>query len=331
MSSTPAAKSDDDLYREGSQYRIWSFSQSELEEVRRSVNRIASEHLAHEHQMARSAERGGEEEGVKIEYLTEGEEYEMLLHYCVKVQDAAAVYKLPSHIKATAIQYLKRFYLKYSLMEFHPRNIMYTCLFLATKSENHFISIDNFVQPLQRVSKQSIIDLEFIVAQTLSFTLLVHHAFNPIHGYFLDLQSVFADRMDEIRSAHDRARRYANDSLFSDAAFLFTPPQIALAALMMANEGLMDAYMDVKFGQNAVLLRQLKTTTERIKSYIVEGGKPKIGSERALALERKLYVCRNPEKARKRFGNGSSSESLNDSAEPAAKRVKIEQEDTVMT
>lgn len=200
----------------------------------------------------------------------------------------------------------------------------YTCLFLATKSENHFISIENFVQPLQRVSKQAIIDLEFIVAQALSFTLLVHHAFNPIHGYFLDLQSIFPNKINEIGSAHDQARKYANDSLFSDAAFLYTPPQIALAALMMANEKLIDEYMEAKFGANVYLLKQLKATNVKIKEYIIEGPKAKISKERALALERKLFICRNPEKAKKRTTGGEGSMTDDSSAEPAAKRVKSE-------
>ncbi|KAK9463662.1 cyclin-like protein [Lipomyces oligophaga] len=285
--------SDDDLYRQGSQYRIWSFSQSDLSELRKSVNEIAAENLQYENSTSGLAPDLVPSASA---YLTSDEEYDLLLHYSVKLQEASAVYKLPSHIKATAISYMKRFYLKYSLMEYHPHNIMYTCLFLATKSENHFISIDNFIAPLQHVSTKAILDLEFVVSQALSFTLLVHHAFAPIHGYFLDLQTLFPTRLDEIGSAHDKARKFANDSLFSDAQFLYTPPQIALAALALSNSDLMDKYLLKKFEDHPLLLHQLTQTITKIKPFILAGSQ-RISTDRASSLELKLFICRNPAKA----------------------------------
>ncbi|KAK9455767.1 cyclin-like protein [Dipodascopsis uninucleata] len=302
-------KSDDDLYRQTSQFRIWSFKKDELAEIRRSVNTRAVEGLRKEYL----------QKGIEgtIEFLTAEEEYDLVMYYCVKAQDLAGVYKLPSHVKATAISFLKRFYLRYSVMEYHPKNIVYTCLFLATKAENHFISIENFTEPLQKVTPAMILDLEFIVAQALSFTLMVHHAFNAIHGYFLDLQSVYPDQLDAIGIAHDTARKYTNESLFSDAAFLFTPPQIALGALSMSNEQMIAGYLRFKFPNQPELLQQLTNAISNIREYILRGSK-KLEKERAMAIDKKLYFCRHPDEIKKRK---AEPEANNDISEDT-KRIK---------
>ncbi|KAK9469015.1 cyclin-like protein [Lipomyces arxii] len=291
---------DDDLYRQGSQYRLWSFQREELDNIRHRINLKAIAKLRKE--LAEQDVDSG------VEFLNAEEEYDLVTYYCGKAQDLAGVYKLPSHIKATAIAYIKRFYLKYSVMDYHPKNIMYTCLFLATKAENHFISIDKFAEPLPKVTPESILELEFTVAQALSFTLLIHHAFNAIHGYFLDIQTLFSDRIDQIGSAHDSARKLVNDSLFSDAVLLFTPPQIALAALSMANDDLINDYLRVKFSNQSILFEKLSQTINKIKPYIDDGAeKLKLPKERVMQIDKKLYFCRNPDKLKKRKANGIES------------------------
>ncbi|KAJ8100283.1 cyclin-like protein [Lipomyces tetrasporus] len=293
------ASTDDDLYRQGSQYRLWSFTAAELSSIREKVNAHAIAKIKREH-----ASQGLDDQ--PVEFLSVEEEQDLVLYYCGKVQDMAGVFKLPSHVKATAISYLKRFYLRYSVMEYHPKNILHTCLFLAAKAENHFISIENFTQLLAKVTPESILELEFTVAQALSFTLMVHHAFNPIHGYFLDIQSVFPSRIDEIGVAHDAARRFANDSLFSDVAFMFTPPQIALAALAMANDALIKDYLEVKFGRQSGLLEQLNTVIRNVRTYIEERAR-ELSKERVVAIDKKLYFVSNPGKLRKRKADDDAS------------------------
>ncbi|KAK9363886.1 cyclin-like protein [Lipomyces starkeyi] len=307
-----AASTDDDLYRQGSQYRLWSFTATELSSIREKVNAHAIAKIKREH-----ATNGFDD--LPVEFLTTEEERDLVLYYCGKMQDMAGLFKLPSHVKATAIAYLKRFYLRYSVMEYHPKNILHACLFLAAKAENHFISIDSFTQLLTKVTPESILELEFTVAQALSFTLMVHHAFSPIHGYFLDIQAIFASRVDQIGAAHDAARRFANDSLFSDAAFIFTPPQIALGALAMANDALIKDYLGVKFEKNPELLEQLNTVIKKVRSYIEEGTR-ELAKERVVAIDKKLYFVRNPGKFNKRKADDNNGTMLNGDA----KKIKTE-------
>ncbi|KAK9235971.1 cyclin-like protein [Lipomyces kononenkoae] len=309
-----APKTDDDLYRQGSQYRLWSFTVTELASIREKVNKRAIAKIKHEH-AANSFDH------LPVEFLTVQEELDLVLYYCGKMQDMASLFKLPSHVKATGISYLKRFYLRHSVMEYHPKNILHACLFLAAKAENHFISIDNFTQLLAKVTHESILELEFTVAQALSFTLMVHHAFSPIHGYFLDIQATFPSRIDEIGAAHDAARRLANDSLFSDAAFLFTPPQIALGALAMANEALIKQYLEIKFTNQPALLEQLSKVITNVRTYIEQGAQ-QLTKERVVAIDKKLYFVTNPGKLNKRKNEDSNGTSS--AVDSDAKRVKID-------
>ncbi|KAK9475002.1 cyclin-like protein [Dipodascopsis tothii] len=301
-------RTDDDLYRQSSQFRLWSFTRPELDEARRKVNARAVERLR----------RNSGDAGASIEFLTPEEELELVLFYCGKAQDVAGIYKLSSQIKATAISYLKKFYLRNSTMDYHPKNVMYTCLFLATKSENYFISIDNFSAMLPKVTSQDILELEFTVAQALSFTLSVHHPYQPLHGFFLDMQATLPGSVDTVGPAHDAARKLVSSSLFSDAALLFTPPQIALCAMDMVNSDILREYLEKKFvGKNEAMHKELLRIIDEIKPYM-DNAVRKQSKDRVTAIDKKLYFCRNPDKLKKR-----KPEDTPEAADPGdAKRVK---------
>lgn len=89
---------------------------------------------------------------------------------------------------ATAVMYMKRFYLSNTVMDYHPKDILLTCLFLATKAESEHMSIDQFVKELKLPSTASVLQLEFTVSQGLKFEYHVHHPYRPAYGLFLDMQ-----------------------------------------------------------------------------------------------------------------------------------------------
>lgn len=111
-------------------------------------------------------------------------------------------------VEATAMTYLKRFYLRNTCMDYHPKNIMYanislprcladrfhffrlTSVFLATKTENHPISIDTFASKTKS-KPEDILSLEFLVSQSLRFEYKVHHAHLAGYGLSLDLEVRF--------------------------------------------------------------------------------------------------------------------------------------------
>lgn len=190
-----------------------------------------------------------------MDLITPEEELTYLSFYSKNLIPAANFFKMPTQVKATAISFFKKFYLHNSTMKYHPKNVLFTCLFLAAKLENYFISIESFCKALPKTEPHHILDLEFTVLQALKFTLLVHHPFRPLYGFFLDFQlvllhpQVFHDvTVDTLGELYDKAKRWLNEAMLSDGGFLFTPPQIALAAMWDCDRRVTERYLRLKYG-----------------------------------------------------------------------------------
>lgn len=127
--------------------------------------------------------------------------------YLTKIPQLCAMFRFPEEVEATAISYLKRFYLKNTVMDWHPKNVMYgilvifqilgskidlrgrlTALFLATKTTNNPISLETYTTHIPKTAPSDVLDLEFLVAQSLNFEFTVWHAHRALWGIWLDLQ-----------------------------------------------------------------------------------------------------------------------------------------------
>jgi len=53
---------------------------------------------------------------------------------------------MPRSVVATAITYYKRFYLNNSVMDFHPKHFLVTCVYLACKVDEFNVSMTQFVE-----------------------------------------------------------------------------------------------------------------------------------------------------------------------------------------
>jgi cyclin H len=84
--------------------------------------------------------------------------------------------------------YMKRFYLYNTVMDYSPKHIMLTCLYMATKTENAFLSIDEFTKKFSNIKPNILTELEMIIAQSLQFHFTIRHPFRPLYGFYLDLQ-----------------------------------------------------------------------------------------------------------------------------------------------
>ena len=102
------------------------------------------------------------------------------------------MYVLTTLIQATAVQYLKRFYLTNSLMTYHPNELMNSAVFLATKTDNHYISLKSFASKLPKTTEEAVIAPEFLLAQGLQFTFDVRHPFRGLDGGLMELNSIAA-------------------------------------------------------------------------------------------------------------------------------------------
>ncbi|EGV65404.1 hypothetical protein PSN45_002429 [Yamadazyma tenuis] len=271
--------STDDLYRRSTQFKLWSFTKDELETIRKSSNEKGKTYAnakfdkVYERIKAEQTDifskYGGAElsKNVLVDLITLQEERKYLNFYSKNIIQAANFFQMPTQVKASAMAFFKRFYLFNSVMQYHPKYVLYTCLFLAAKSENYFISINSFCEPLQKTEPKDVLDLEFIVLQSLKFTIMVHHPFRPLYGFFLDFQEVLLQpspassdiTIDKIGQLYDQAKKWLNDhGLISDVSFFYTPPQIALAAMYDSNPRITEKYLRRKFLKDKEPLNTIK-------------------------------------------------------------------------
>lgn len=273
----------DDLYRRSSQFQLWSYTIEELDSVKRSTHedgRIAAIERFNEVKATMSKEKPEAFQQYSDELTSEkllnlitfDEQQKYLQFFAQQIIQTCTHFRMPTQVKATAVSFFQRFFLINSPMSYHPKNIVFTCVFLAAKLENYFISIDSFCDLLPKTEKLDILNLEFDVLQSLKFTLLVHHPFRPLYGFFLDLQQVLLHpspvmsdvNIDVIGGLYDQAKRWLNDhALIGDVLFLFTPPQIALAALFDCNSKVTGRYLAEKFQKTNKKVK-LETINEEV-------------------------------------------------------------------
>ncbi|EDK43407.1 hypothetical protein LELG_01585 [Lodderomyces elongisporus NRRL YB-4239] len=259
--------SADDLYRRSTQFEMWSFTPDQLAHAKITANtkgqNLASAKFQEAYKLAKlqnpqvfqdNALELSEENLLNL--LSPEEESTYLDFYIQNITTTCNFFKMPTQVKLTAASFFKKFYIVNSVMEFHPKNVLYTCIFLAAKSENYFISIDSFVKALKGVEKTDILSLEFILLQSLKFTLLVHHPMRPLYGFFLDFQAellhpdpvMYDVSVDTIGKLYNSAKEWLNKYyMFSDVGFLFAPPHIALAAMYDIDRRITDRYLKRKF------------------------------------------------------------------------------------
>ncbi|KFQ22791.1 Cyclin-H, partial [Mesitornis unicolor] len=233
------------------------------------------------------------------------EELAICKYYEKRLLDFCAAFKpaMPRSVVGTACMYFKRFYLNNSVMEYHPRIIMLTCAFLACKVDEFNVSSAQFVgnlresPPGQEKALEQILEYELLLIQQLNFHLIVHNPFRPFEGFLIDLKTRYPmlENPEGLRKAADD---FLNRVALTDAYLLFTPSQIALAAVLSSGSRVgvnMESYLSESLtlkeegASLAELLECMKSMKNLIKKY--ELPKP----EEIAALKQKLEKCHSLE------------------------------------
>ncbi|KAL6713218.1 hypothetical protein ACLMJK_009339 [Lecanora helva] len=331
---------EDDIYRTSTQYRLWSFTKASLESLRSTTNataadgvRVAIKKRRPEHAKADQDDKSSAE----VDCLTVEEEQRLVGYYCLKAMQFADFAGLPTNVKATAVQFMKRFYLTNSPMTYHPKEIMLTALFLSTKTENNYISLAKFASKFEKTTQDDVIAPEFLLTQGLRFTFDVRHPYRGLEGGYMELLalakgngtsssddsdlSVKLQKMmmqtepaksegetqgsvQQTIQRLEKSKSMAQDilktsALLTDAYFLYTPSQIWLSALFLADESLVCFYLDAKFPTPSPLKPKLISTIQSCVELLGSSpsAKPKEAEVSQLRkIDKKLYMCRNPEK-----------------------------------
>lgn len=335
---------EDDLYRTSTQFRLWSFTPEALASLRAATHSAALGRAKgylhpnglHDADSSNGVDsKGGD---VTARCLTAEEEVRLVQRYCDQVRTTSDHFKWPVNVKATAVQYLKRFYLTNSCMTYPPKEMYKSVLFLASKTEGTHMSLSEYARRISTEPAQ-ILAPEYKVIQALRFTLDVRQPFRGLKGALMELLNLAAGEAavlpfvgrdaaslqqemtalaapssscqttwtrpknptpdtatERAHTAYACARQVLDaPALLTDVYFLYTPPQIYLAALHLADEPLTTFYLSLKLSPTSPARAKIMSTIKMCASMLASYTKDTIMSkdERA-ALEKKLEDCRDP-------------------------------------
>lgn len=138
-----------------------------------------------------------------------------------------------------------------------------------------------------------------------------------------------------IQVAHGKAKEVGKSSaLLTDAYFLYTPSQIWISSLFLADEPLTRFYIDTKVPTHSALQTRIISTLQSCTNALRSSVSANPGETEIKALtkiDKKLFKCRNPEKvdlvginkAQKRDSEGTGENGLDDKV---VKKRKLERE-----
>lgn len=210
-----------------------------------------------------------------ITILTPEEELTLINFYSSKlptlIGPSATLPKLKRDIKvaSTAALILKRFYLSNSITLFDPKIIMVASAFLASKVEDAMCDVryvEDGTRAMQaHVKIKEIIDAEIALVKGVDFDICCFHPYKVVLAYTEDLRTFLKSNDgrqcvtllsndknsnaqrdfvsgEDLRPIYDKARDIVQQLVFgSDVMLLASPGKIGLAAMMLANERLLQA------------------------------------------------------------------------------------------
>ncbi|KXX76243.1 Cyclin CCL1 [Madurella mycetomatis] len=254
---------EDVRYRQSSQYLLWSFSPSQLAAIREKTNATArstisarlsslpampNNSLSAPTSNANTPDPEGSTTPALPEYLTPAEEALLVTFYTSELLRAGDHAGMSDEIKATAAAVFRRFYVMNSIMTYPPQEMLIVALFFGCKAEGAFPSISDFGKTFGKEHPEEILAGEFLLCQGLRFALEVRNPFRALRGAVMELSLLGDIETARIAAAERRAREILRFSpLITDAYFHYTPSQIMLAALSLADRGLAERLIQETF------------------------------------------------------------------------------------
>ncbi|KAG5921452.1 hypothetical protein E4U42_005851 [Claviceps africana] len=297
---------EDDRYRQSSQFRLWSFSPSNLQELRQRTNALAKQQITPRLDPV-------------PEFLSAEEETQLVKFFTVELIRAAHFCELPTEIRSTAAIFLRRFYVTNSVMTYPPTELLKTSLFFGCKAEGFYIRLAKLAEKFPNTTGEQILAGEYLLCQGIRFAFDVRHPFRALEGAVLELRKRVPGDEARINSAHARARDILKFSaLVTDVYFHFTPSQIMVASLLMVDSGLVDVLLPrpagdagesrgdgKESGAPSQAYEKMMTIIESCRAMLEDEppermseywGTPEI-IKSMKPLRKKLQKCRDPDRA----------------------------------
>lgn len=262
-------------------------------------------------------------------------------------------------VTATAALLLRRFFLSNSVMTFDPKAIMTAAAFLGSKVEDATADVRHLEEGTTLMNApvkglDEIIPAELALLAGTNFELVCFHPYKAVVALTEDLRTFIktatgrqlcvsatgnagfpADncRPPDLKGVYDEARRILDEvAILSDTPLLFSPGQVGLAALIVAQERLQKQlknpntatvldlwrYVELRFPNEDSFSKQQQQLEEVVQTltHSVEDSKTPTDMAALKSIHKKLKKVRL-------WGKKSSS-SKKDKSTPPAKRQKTE-------
>lgn len=268
-------------------------------------------------------------------FLNSNEEKILRNHYELILRKFCKSFQPPmtKSVIGCAFHYYKRFYLNNSVMDFHPKDLVVTCVYLSCKVEEFNVTISQFVANVKgdrEKATEIILNLELLLMQQLNFDLSIYTPYRPVEGFLIDIKTRYSQisNPEAFRSGIDE---FLDVIQFSDAYFLYSSSQIALAAVAYGAEQCqesLDGYItDILFDHAPDKAVYMKEAIDSMISMVKNLERPAHDKYR-ITLEKRLEKCRKEE------NNPNSAaykrkleEMLDDDEEPIRKYSKLTEDE----
>ncbi|KAL9655070.1 hypothetical protein ABK040_008852 [Willaertia magna] len=268
MSATNNNTPSNTSYAHSTQHNHWIYNKDTLNKIRNdSFNKLKEEII--------QLQQNYEKKLTIEDLLTPEEEFLIIQKFSNLLLELCNRLLFPIHVKSTALSYLKRFYLKHSLMEYDIRNMMLTCIFLATKTEERYISLSQFIDKVNEITdakesnlnNEMIYKYELILLQGLDFELMVYHPFRSLYAYVHDLHEIVDKNIvDEL---FENCKKLISELIkFTDVIFIYSPSIIAISCLYMVNQDITKKFISNKFkNQLDEIFNSIEEINQLFKKY----------------------------------------------------------------
>ena len=154
---------------------------------------------------------------------------------------------LLTYVQATAVQYLKRFYLSNSCMTYPPKEIYKTVLFLACKTEATHMTLSEYARRISTDSEQ-VLAPEYKVMQALRFTLDVKQPFRGLKGVLMELLNLAEGLVGPVAGTEEPNSKILQSDMLSlpapqhDNKTQWTAPTLSPITAKQLNDRIQAAY-----------------------------------------------------------------------------------------
>eukprot|EP01114_Cavostelium_apophysatum_P023908 TRINITY_DN9170_c0_g1_i1.p1 TRINITY_DN9170_c0_g1~~TRINITY_DN9170_c0_g1_i1.p1 ORF type:complete len:270 (-),score=6.92 TRINITY_DN9170_c0_g1_i1:164-952(-) len=156
------------------------------------------------------------------------------VHYCLQIQSLGKKLQLRQRVIGTGIIFFRRFYFRNNFVEFSPRLVAPTCLYIASKVEECSTQAPavKFEKEMKGQDKtwpyamNDILECEYYVLEALDYLLVVYHPYRSLTECLTDAKT--DKRFTEV------CWGLINDTYCTDLSLMFPPHVIALACIYLA-------------------------------------------------------------------------------------------------